>query len=231
MTAQLDTAWYQPRCCPSQIFLSSPASRGQTADKPNTQYRSEPVADTRARGCSGSLAFMGSPPPISRRTPRQLPVEVTAVEDGISCECGAPRRRQTRRSRSGQVRNSRRIALPPAHRRLLAAATTLQASASVLRPPGKTLHSSAPRSLRLARLASWDEAGAALESRIAFLWSTVHGSTLMARGSRLTAHGSRITDHSSRSRFPVSRFTPHGSRFTANAARLTTHASRLPPHA
>ena len=188
------------------------------------------MAAARARDCSGSLAFMGSPPLISRRVPRQRPVEVTAVEDGISCECGAPRRRQTYRSRSGQVRNSRRIALPPAHRRLLAAATTLQASASVLRPPGKTLHSSAPRSLRLARLASWDEAGAALESRIAFLWSTVHGSTLMAHGSRLTARDSRITDHGSRITAHGLASRSHGSRLTAHASRLTPHASRLTAH-
>ena len=60
---------------------------GQTADKPNTQYRSVPVAAASARGCSGSLAFMGSPPLISRRVPRQRPVEVTAVEDGMSCGC------------------------------------------------------------------------------------------------------------------------------------------------
>ena len=59
----------------------------QAADKPNTQYRSEPVAAARARGCSGSLAFRGSPPLISRRVPRQRPVEVTAVEDGRSCGC------------------------------------------------------------------------------------------------------------------------------------------------
>ena len=187
------------------------------------------MAAARARDCSGSLAFMGSPPLISRRTPRQLLVEM-AVEDGMSCGCGAPRRRQTRRSRSGQVRNSRRIGLPPAHRRLLAASTTLQTSASVLRSPGKTLHSSAPRSLRLARLASWDEAGAALESRIAFLWSTVHGSTLMAHGSRLTARDSRITDHGSRITAHGLASRSHGSRLTAHDSRLTPHASRLTAH-
>ena len=108
-------------------FSGIHGTRRQTSP---TQYRSEPVAAASARGCSGSLAFMGSPPLISRRTPRQLLVEVTAVEDGISCECGAPRRRQTYRSRSGQVRHSRRVALPPAHRRLLAATTTPQASTS-----------------------------------------------------------------------------------------------------
>ena len=38
MSAQLDTAWSQPRCCPSQIFLSPPASM-----EPNGRQAQHPV--------------------------------------------------------------------------------------------------------------------------------------------------------------------------------------------
>ena len=124
------------------------------------------------------------------------------------------------------MRNARRIALPPAHRHLLAATTTLQASTSVLHSPDYKLLSSAPGPLWLARLTSQDDAGAALASRIALFRSTVHGSILMAHGLRLTDHGSRITDHESRLTVSLPGLT-----ITDNGSQLAVprpHGSQLP---
>ena len=219
MSAQLDTAWSQPRCCPSQIFLSPPASM-----EPNGRQAQRPVPI----GVGG-----GRPCSRLQRLSRLHGIATTDLSPDVppaACgDDGGGRRHEL--SMRGRPNGARLVARAQKNcgtlvgslcRRLTVACSPRRPRCRFRPPfyahparrctpvrPDPSGWLAWPPGMRPVRRSS-------RESRSSGPRFTAQHSWLAAHGSRLAAHGSRITDH--------------GSQLTVSLPGLTVHASRPTVH-